>query len=118
MTALPAWVSEWSCDRGPAPQEGIDWVRSRPESVRVVLRRCPPSCVVRVRTERFHPRIKAAFEEWDRLAVVRSVWEGGQLGLTSPDQTEVRWRVEEADVEEVVAFHMGMTREWVASVLA
>jgi hypothetical protein len=73
---------------------------------------------VRVRTERFHPRVRDAFEEWGRLAVVRSVWEGGQIGLASPDTTEIRWRVEVADVEEVVAYHMGMTPEWVAGVLA
>jgi hypothetical protein len=85
--------------------------------VRAVLRRFPPSCVVRVRTDRFHPDVRALFDAYEGFAVLRSVFEGGQLGLGFPDSTEVRFQVDERDVEGAVAFFNGMTREWVAAVL-
>ncbi len=116
--SLPGWIAEWSRDRGPVPQDGIDWIRSRPESVKALMRRYPPSCVVRVKTERFRPDIRSFFDWYGNFAIVGSVFEGGQIGLRSPNDPELRFRVEEQDVVEVVAFHMGMTREWVAEILS
>lgn len=82
------------------------------------MRRFPPSCVVRVKVDRFAPNAREAAESIDRFMIVASVFEGGQLGLRRPDEVGVRWRVEPEDVEEVVAFCRGMTREWVEEVLS
>ena len=41
------WFHEWVRVARRIPQDGIDWMRSRPEPVKAVMRVLPPSCVVR-----------------------------------------------------------------------
>lgn len=68
---LPDWYAKHTQEGGPIEQEGIDWIRSRPESIRTLMLLFPPSCVVRATVKLDQPR------PWE-LGVVSSYIEPDQ----------------------------------------
>ena len=43
----PEWVDEWLGNEESIPEEGYDWIRSRPECIKEQMKLFPPSAVVR-----------------------------------------------------------------------
>src|SRR5262245_37057540 len=80
---MPRWMRDHlnSPDlRDSIPEEGKEWIRSRPKVVQDTMRRVPPSCVVRVKSA-VHVCCPV-----NSFGVVRSYDESGKVGFqTEPE---------------------------------
>ena len=106
-----SWVEAHQQGDPPTDPVGIEWIRSRPESVQALMRRFPPACVVQGTRSLGIPRP-------GEYAVVQSYTEDGQLSVIRGGDEAVSVRAFcHADWLAVVGYHRGMTRAWVNSVL-
>jgi len=102
----PPWLAEWSKARHPIAPEGVEWIRSRPDSVKAVMRKIPPSCVVRL--------------PCGCLGVVASIFEDGGISVRKAPGEAARYRVPQTKMEkiEIFAFWNGITHERIAEILS
>lgn len=99
---LPEWFDEWTEARRAIAQDGIDWMRSRPESVKATMRRFPPSCVV--------------LTSHGCFGILASVFENGDVSIRPSPATLSRFRAK-AEGLKVVGYWNGLTPERVAKIL-
>jgi len=112
-----AWVPAWLADeRWNDDPDGLHWIRSRPASVRALMRQLPPACVVRavpgdrcarsgiVRALREGDDTRKSFEMHDeavRLQEQADKIDAGAGGISSDDPDAiVKLRAKLADVEK------------------
>ena len=46
------WTKEWQEGKVEIDEDTVGWMQSRPESVQTVMRKFPPSCLVRARKDK------------------------------------------------------------------
>jgi len=106
-----SWVEAHQQGDAPTDPEGIEWIRSRPDSVQALMRRFPPACVVQGTRPLGIPRP-------GEYALVQSYTEDGQLSvIRGGDEAAPVRAFCNADWLEVVGYHRGMTPTWVSSIL-
>jgi hypothetical protein len=104
----PAWLKAWTED--PLPMDAvIDWMRTRPESVKAVMRRLPPLCVVRGKK----PLLCPARGE---LAILYSICEDGTVTVIRDPEGATRYQCD-AGWLEPVAYRCGITPEFVCGII-
>ena len=108
-TEAPIWVSDWLNETGELDSSGIDWMRSRPESIKELMLRFPPSCVV------CHARGLLTADEG--YAIITSYSEDGLVSVRPSPDASVRGQVDPEELE-VVGYWHGLTPERVAEILA
>lgn len=115
--SVPPWYGPWtepqSVEHSAA---GVEWMRARPDSVKALMKRFPPKCVVRLLAARccgLRPGM---------LCVVGGYYEpegehaeGGLRIVDDPDGGTVH--IVLPNEAEYVAPHNGMTPEWVEEAL-
>lgn len=95
--------------------ESLQWMRSRPDSVKQLMRRFPPACLVRF-TEAAAICADHA-DEKDEVLMVVSYSEDDTIGVAkSYAKADRRVHVAPEHVE-IVGFSNGQDREWVAGIL-
>lgn len=112
-----SWVTGWTAvvpwDRD---EESVDWIRSRPDSVKRLMLLFPPGSVVRFRAEPPCPSL-------GRLAIVTSYFEPsvenpeGGLSVRGDPGSETRHPCD-LDQVEVVGYFRGLTPEVMSSIMA
>lgn len=109
------WREDW--ERGPWDQNGdtIRLLRTRSEAVKQLVRRFPPSCVVRA-------VIRFGFPAPGQVGIVRQWHEPGpdrpegSVGVLAHPQGSISYDCEPGWLE-VVGYHRGLTTEIVAALL-
>lgn len=99
--------------------DALEWIRSRPPVIQELMKRFPPSCVVRATRDLRTPAlgrlgVVASYKESGLVSVVdKEVW----LGLEPEGIVPLRADCQ-TDWLEVVEYLGNMTPEWVEKVLA
>jgi hypothetical protein len=99
-------------------QASLDWVRSRPAVIQEMMKKFPPSCVVRATRELRTPApgrlgVLASYKESGLVSVVdQEVWNGTAPAHIPPLRADCdpAWL-------EVVSYLGNMTPEWVEKVI-
>lgn len=112
---LPRWASQWMLGEWVEDTDTVDWMRKLPSSVRELMLKFPPSCIVAANRELLIPSA-------GEVAIVTSYLEpnaehpGGMVAVRqSPDSILTA----ECDPEwlRVVGFYQGITSGRVAELL-
>lgn len=108
--AEPAWVSGWL---GPDhkfkhDEEAINWLRSRPDSVKKVMRAFPPSCVVKSDV--------SLLSADNCYGIVTSYMEDGMVTIRPNPNADIRGVVDPEHLT-VVGYWGGVTLEIITSIL-
>jgi len=105
------WVKEWLEEPLEPDQESIEWMRSRPDSIKALMVRFPPSCLVRANRPLHIPAP-------DSVGIVQSYYENGELGVIQGPDVLVPIRAQcKAEWLELVACRPPVDREWVNEIL-
>ena len=107
-----SWVDTWSAQgptKGDVLGEVAAWVRGRPESVAALMRRFPPSCLVRATRPLRCPRPGT-------VGIVASYNEAGLIGVRQHPDADMNHHCEPNWLEPV-GYYGALTPRWVASVL-
>lgn len=106
-----SWVAEWTAAiPWERDEESVLWLKTRPEFIRVLMLRFPPSCVVRA-TKALHIPAPGT------CGIITSWLENGQVSVRQHPDGDVR-AVCDADSLEVVGYWRGLTPAVVASLLS
>ena len=119
-TNLPQWARDWifseGCENDP---EVRGWIRSRPESIKALLIRFPPGCLVR--TKEGHSYCIPA---QGCVGFVASYFESGEIKVAHhPDDPNLLAFANpipglcDPDKLEVVGYRGGQTPKWVLDML-
>lgn len=104
----PDWLPVYTtipARSGPLDPEAVEWLRSRPDSVKAVLRRLPPACVVML--------------PCGCRGILASVFEDGRISVRPTPWTKDRYEVPAnvAATLEPEGFWAGQDVEWVKKIL-
>lgn len=116
------WTKEWqegnielNNDEG---REAVDWMRTRPDSVKAIMRKFPPSCLVKS-VQGYEHRIPAP----GTIGLVASYLEpssdspNGELTVRQHPDADIRAACD-PDKMEVVGYYKGLTPEIVEALLS
>jgi hypothetical protein len=101
-------------DEDMMDQEVIDWMTSRPESVKELMRVFPPACTVRLRDDA--PLCNEHANRIEDTFSVQSYLEDGKVGIMS-NRDDVMIRVPVEHLSEPIGFHNAQDADWVADIL-
>jgi len=101
---LPPWYDDWVRGEPKNDPTAIAWLRSRPSSMRALMRAYPPSAVVRGRPD-------------GRYFVVACGYANGVDVGVRPDPHGEVFLVANVVHLELIAYHRGMTPEWLAGII-
>lgn len=111
------WIEEWQEGDLVLGADSMDWMRTRPDSVKAMMRKFPPSCLVRS-SKGAHHNIPAP----GTIGVIRSYVEpgderpSGELSVAQHPDAEMWARCVPGDLE-VVGYYKGLTPEVVDALL-
>ena len=108
----PDWFRPWIAGEYNYDPQDIEWVRSRPDSVKALMLAFPPSCVVRAVDGR-----KLYCPAPGHLGIVTSYIKGGTLTVRDGPDGGVRFECQ-PDWLEVVGYWSGLTPQIMAEILA
>ena len=106
----PEWVSEWI---GPNHQfehdeEAIEWLRSRPDIIKELMLKFPPSCVVKSDIP-----LHTADNEY---GIITSYNEDGKVSIRSYPDADIRGMVDVKHLT-VVGYWGGITKEVIKDII-
>lgn len=96
-------------------EKAIEWMVSRPETVKALMRKFPPACTVLLRKD--SPLCEQHRSRLDETFSVQTYLESGRIGVVS-DSDDTLIRVDVEHLTEPIAYHNGQDKQWVESVLA
>jgi len=111
------WIEKWQEGNLKLGADTMEWMRSRPDAVKAMMRKFPPSCLVRS-TKGVHHNIPAP----GTIGVIRSYVEpgddhlNGELSVAQHPDSESWGRCVPGDLE-VVGYYKGLTPEVVDALL-
>lgn len=107
---LPEWAIAWQKGEPTPTAEALAWMRSRPDAVKALMRRFPPSCLVRATCPLLCPAPGA-------VAIVHSYGECDNLTVRDSPIGDTKYWCGAGDLD-VVGYYHGQTPAWVEAVLA
>lgn len=106
---LQDWVAEWQAGTFDRNQEALDWMRSRPATVKVLMVQFPPSCLVAATRPLRCPAPGT-------VGIVRTYFDNGDVSVVQHPTSGVRAKCH-PDWLEVVGYWRGLTPELVKEIL-
>jgi hypothetical protein len=103
------WTQEWQTDEFEPDAELIDWIKSRPDSVKKTMLIFPPACLVRANRLLVCPAPGT-------IGVVYSYLEDGSVFVLQHPASNMKAQCD-FDWLEVVGYHGSLTPEYVQSIL-
>ncbi len=111
-----SWTRKWEDGSlSEIGDETIEWVRSRPDSVKALMRRFPPSCLVTANRVLRIPAQGLVGIVHSYMEPTKEMPRGGIAVRQTPDAT--MRAVCDPDWLEVVGYHKGLDKAWIANVL-
>lgn len=112
----PAWVDEWiAASPDHITDEGKEWVRGRPDVIKRVMEKFPPSCVVRY-TGTVPACVPTGCYGIVSGYLESTVCDAVMLAIRLDPDAEVRHAVGTDDVE-VIGYYMNLTPEQVKAII-
>ena len=107
----PRWIDEWT---GPDnefkhDEEAIEWIRSRPECVKELMLKFPPSCVVKSNIP-----LHTADNQY---GIISSYNESGLVSIRACPDADIRGFVDPKHLT-VVGYWGGVTSEFIKNLIA
>jgi hypothetical protein len=115
MSTNETWITEWTSGKLPVDEDSKNWIVSRPASIKKLMLRFPPSCVVKARVPLLIPApgqvgiVTSYFEPMEKypegLVTVRTQPASDTVAQCDPAQLEV------------VAFYKGLDSAELSKIL-
>lgn len=103
------WVKDWQAEEVDITPKLIGWMRSRPDSIKELMLKFPPQCLVRATRELRCPAP-------DTVGIVFSYLENGSVTVIQHPQGDTRAQCQ-AGWLEVVGYRKGLTPNDMRSIL-
>lgn len=106
MEAGQDWIEEWQEGELALNADSVAWMRTRPDSVKAIMREFPPSCLVRAK-----PGKKLLIPAPGVIGVVTSYAEvGEEIEISVADHPDSdKWARCKPEWLEVVGYYKGLT---------
>ena len=113
MQADQSWIEAWEAGTPTITPDALEWMRSRPPSIRALMVRFPPGCLVR--------GVGLGLPAPGKVAIVSSYWESEapkrwELGLRPFPTSDFRAMANVLSLT-VVGFYQGVSHDVVRRVL-
>jgi len=108
------WIKEWQEGTVEFDEATVEWMQSRPDDVKAVMRNFPPSCLVRAKEG-----VELVCPAPGTTGVIRSYYHGAdgvQISVAEHPESDM-WAHCDPEWLEVVGFYRDLDMETTASIL-